>query len=634
MKENLLSSYSFLASLNENGTDLYKAVYIPMCKRAISLYAKDHTSGTDVQIQEIIKKNFSIDIPLLVTRRLINKVSEDLSRKDKEKFDFKIFEQGKSFQFKSFAFNKIEECYEREQRNANALQFAFETFLKEKEVSVNETPTFSLFILRYKNRLSSFLSGKTISLEGVVEEESYMVHARFLQFIEKNNDELYKVVRRVFVGSLIASYLESEMDVSAKSENKINYYLDTKIVLEALDLQEEESTKPTQELLRLIKSTGGTIRILDVTVAEIHSIIDAAVQRFNKETPTTTINEACVRNDKNKTWLLKLKGNLEKILSEQLQANISKVSETDIKKYSESDDVKQLKKIWFRKNAAEHDVIAYLYVREKRKQDSNKKLYQKASSWFVSENSRLLNFNIERKLNGNANEVILPQELTSLLFLQNPQKYSPQISNIGLNELISQTLTDEYPSRDIINEFDTAIHENVDITEAEYEYLASEISQYSTIQLQKLVEQSVSNPETFKFNIHNIIANTKKQKSTEEEKRKKQREIDEKEKNELKSNNADLIQKLSDISRQLSDLQLSVESEKQQRILKQRKIQKFTRISMLIAFPLAIIIFIVLKFVNIEDVFDKVLKFIMSAGGLWGFGNLVVNIVSKIINKK
>ena len=118
MKENLLSSYSFLASLNENGTDLYKAVYIPMCKRALSLFAKEHSTGKDENIQAIIRENFSIDIPLLVTRKLIHKVSDDLSRRDKGKFDFKIFEDGKSFQFKSFAFNKIEECYEREKRNA------------------------------------------------------------------------------------------------------------------------------------------------------------------------------------------------------------------------------------------------------------------------------------------------------------------------------------------------------------------------------------------------------------------------------------------------------------------------------------------------------------------------------------
>lgn len=597
MNENLLSSYSFLASLNENGTDLYKAVYIPMCKRAISLYAKQHTAGTDQKIQEVIKNSFSIDIPLLVTRKLICRVYDDLSRRDKEKFDFKLFEQGKSFQFKSFAFDKIEECYEKEQRKTNALQCAFETFIKDLDVSVKESPTFSSFILRNKKRLSSFLSGKVQTLDEIIEDESYMQHARFLQFIEKNNDELYNVVKRIFVGSIIASYIEAEVDVSAKSEDKISYYLDTKVVLEALDLQEEENTIPTKELLSLIENTGGIIRILDVTIAEIHSIIEGAIRTFNKETPTTTINEACVRNGKNKTWLTLFNGNLEKNIVEQLHANISKVSESDIAKYSESEDVKLLKQIWFRKNAAEHDVIAYLYVRDRRKQDSNKKIYQKASCWFVTENGRLCSFNISRKLNGYANEVILPHELTSLLFLKNPQKYSPKVSSIALNELIAQTITEEYPSKDIINEFDIAIRDNTDITGTDYECLVSEISQFSTTQLQKLLEKSVSNQETFRSDIHNIIAKSKKNKSSDEEKRKKQRELVEQEKNELIQNNQELIREIAAISQQLTDSQTTYEAERQQRdvTISQYKLADWKRPRYLICFVslmVCIVIFI------------------------------------------
>lgn len=629
MNENLLSSYSFLASLNENGTDLYKAVYIPMCKRAISLYAKDYSLGTDENIQSVIKSNFSIDIPLLVTRKLICKVSEDLSRKDKEKFDFKIFEQGKSFQFKSFAFDKIEECYEKEQRNANALQLAFETFLNEKNLSAKDLPSFSSFILKYKNRLSSFLSGKNQSIEEVIQEESFMFHARFLQFIEKNNDALYKVVKRVFVGSIIASYIEAEIDVAARLEDKVSYYLDSKVVLEALDLQEEENTTPTKELLKLIENTGGIIRILDVTVAEIHSIIEAAIHSFNKETPNTTINEACLRKGKNKTWLIQFNGNLEKNLIELLHANISKVSESDIKEYSKSEDVKLLKKIWYRKNAAEHDVIAYLYVRDRRKQDSNKKLYQKASCWFITENNRLCNFNISRKINGYTNEVILPQELTSLLFLKNPQKYSQSISSIGLNELIAQTITDEYPSKDIINEFDIAIRENSNISESDYECLALEISQYSTSQLQLLLEQSVSDPEAFRSDIHKIIANTKKKKSAEEEKRRKQREIDEQEKNKLRLDNADLIKKIEDISKQMSDLQLSVESKRQDKIKIQKKRKKILIISMIIAFGAFAAVLIIQHSATVTDWVNDALNWIKGASGLWGLISLIITIFKK-----
>ena len=43
------------------------------------------------------------------------------------------------------------------------------------------------------------------------------------------------------MGSIIASYIESDMDVNAKPESKATYFLDSKIVLEALDLQNQDS---------------------------------------------------------------------------------------------------------------------------------------------------------------------------------------------------------------------------------------------------------------------------------------------------------------------------------------------------------------------------------------------------------
>ena len=43
----------------------------------------------------------------------------------------------------------------------------------------------------------------------------------------------------------------------------------------------------------------------------------------------------------------------------------------------------------------------------------------------------------------------MPEELTSLLFLKNPQKLAKKVSQIGLNELIAQTLSEEYASKSL-----------------------------------------------------------------------------------------------------------------------------------------------------------------------------------------
>lgn len=601
MENKILTSYSFIASLNETGTDMYKAVYIPLCKRAMSLFAQKSTQGKDIDIQSIIKKEYGIEIPLIITQKLIVAIGKDLSRNEREKFEYQCFESGKSFQFTSYIFTQLEESYDRERRQANALQIAFEEYVKTEFKDAEKILPFADFILKYKNELSSFLSGRNKNTNELDINDSYMPHVRFLQYIESNNDVLYKVVEHIFIGAIIASYIEANIDVEAKAGKCVTYFLDTKIVLEALNLQNQEDTRPTLELLQLIRDSGGDLRVLDITLNEIQGIINTAINNFNKRNPTTTINEACNRIGKNKTWLTTINGQLEQYITEELKVNVSRISDSDIKEYSASEDTEALQKIWYRKNAAAHDVIAYLFVRKRRKQDNNRILIQKASCWFVTANKRLCKFNISRKENGYPCETILPQELTSLLFLQNPHKYSREVSTIGLGELIAQTLFDEYPSKDIINEFDTAIRENTNISQEDYKILLSAVSQQSTSKLQNLLEERVENSDKFISDVHTIIAHERKKQLDSEQQRKnavEQHSRDEEEKNNLKTANKELADKLNVISKQIAELQRTsqLEKEKNQTLsednkklkLEKWKLPRYISFSILLCFCIAV----------------------------------------------
>lgn len=637
--KNTLTSYSFLAALNENGTDLYNAVYLPLCKRALAIHTKENTHGTSNDIKKVMKDEFGIDMPLLVVQKLIVAIANGMSRKQKEKSDFKYFEKGKSFQCNSYVFNDLEQAYETERRQANALQEAFEVFVKSQDAdSEGEMPSFASFIDRYKNELSSFLSGKTKSLNVDV-NSSFMSHVRFLQYIETNNDTLFRVAERIFMGSIIASYIESDMDVNAKPESKVTYFLDSKIVLEALDLQNAEDTLPIRELMKLIRETGGTVKVLDVTVNEIQSIISSAINNYNKDNPTTTVNEACLRIKQNKTWLTKINGNLGNYLTDTLKVEITKVSENDIKDFTNSEDTKQLQKIWYRKNTAAHDVIVYLYVRKRRKSNSINTFIQKASYWFVTANGRLCDFNMSRKENGYPNETILPQELTSLLFLQNPKKYGERVSTIGLNELIAQTLSDEYPSRDILNEFDSAIRENVNISDNDYRLVLSAVSQQSTKQLQKLLDESVSSKDKFNSEIHQIIAKERNRQNKEKKERDeavKEYTLSVKEKAELSGKNRELEDKLAALSKQVSDMQESNKRNEEEVNKKEKQRIKRNRIIYSILITLIIILVLILVQITIVDLKEwvkKSIKLIVSLGGLWTFVGLIITIVSKCKNK-
>ena len=634
MNDNVLTSYSFLAALSENETDIYKTVYLPLFKRAISSYAAKKSSkesnsiqGTDIDIQSIILEEYGIEVPILIVRKLIKAVGTSLSKKERNIFKFDTFEDGKAFQFTNYNYFSTEEIYDRERRNAQALQQAFEDYLKSENLSEKNIPSFSQFIDKNKCNLSSFFSGKNCLIHDV--EGSFMAHVNFLQHIEGGYHYLYQTAERIYLGSVIASFLETGVDLESKIDDNILYYLDTQIVLEALDLQKAEDTLPTQELLKLIRATGGKIRLLDITINEIHKIIELAINNYSKSHPTTTVNEACVRIGKNKTWLISINGKLESFIKAELQVDIDGILETKMNLYSRSEDVNLLKQTRIHKSTAIHDVAAYLHVRDRR--EGNIRLFQKAKYWFVTANKKLADFNISRKTNGFVNETIMPEELTSLLFLKNPQKLAKKVSQIGLNELIAQTLSEEYASKELINEIDIAIKESADLSAEDYNILFSSIALQSTNKIQKLLEE-ISDKRKFNESIHNLIEKERtKQAKSKEEKIQRQKQFEEvnHEKLSLEEKLKNLEAKLSQGEKERKEQQeriRKIEEQQAESLLKRKKAQRSFWLALGGLILSAVIFLVALYYPTLFSGMKDFIKGIASLGGVWGLISLIINI--------
>ena len=634
MNDNVLTSYSFLAALSENETDIYKTVYLPLFKRAISSYAAKKSSkesnsiqGTDIDIQSIILEEYGIEVPILIVRKLIKAVGTSLSKKERNIFKFDTFEDGKAFQFTNYNYFSTEEIYDRERRNAQALQQAFEDYLKSENLSEKNIPSFSQFIDKNKCNLSSFFSGKNCLIHDV--EGSFMAHVNFLQHIEGGYHYLYQTAERIYLGSVIASFLETGVDLESKIDDNIIYYLDTQIVLEALDLQKAEDTLPTQELLKLIRATGGKIRLLDITINEIHKIIELAINNYSKSHPTTTVNEACVRIGKNKTWLISINGKLESFIKAELQVDIDGILETKMNLYSRSEDVNLLKQTRIHKSTAIHDVAAYLHVRDRR--EGNIRLFQKAKYWFVTANKKLADFNISRKTNGFVNETIMPEELTSLLFLKNPQNLAKKVSQIGLNELIAQTLSEEYASKELINEIDIAIKESADLSAEDYNILFSSIALQSTNKIQKLLEE-ISDKRKFNESIHNLIEKERtKQAKSKEEKIQRQKQFEEvnHEKLSLEEKLKNLEAKLSQGEKERKEQQeriRKIEEQQAESLLKRKKAQRSFWLALGGLILSAVIFLVALYYPTLFSGMKDFIKGIASLGGVWGLISLIINI--------
>lgn len=238
--ENILTGYCFLAALTENQNDLFNHVYVPICKRALSFYSlKVSTHGTAVDIQSIIKDEYGIEVPQLVVKKLINATFKSLSNRAKRKFEFKVFQNGEQFEIQKYMFNNLEIQYKKGQRNAKYIQAAFEAYLEAENIELDKIPSFADFLNKNKKHLASFFKNST-SINGENLEKTYIHHVQFLEYIDTSNNNLFEIAKGLYIGSIVASFLESGIDLEPKFESNEIYYLDTPIILKALDLQKEE----------------------------------------------------------------------------------------------------------------------------------------------------------------------------------------------------------------------------------------------------------------------------------------------------------------------------------------------------------------------------------------------------------
>lgn len=623
MDSNLLTSYYFLAALAENNTDIYDSVYVPLCKRCLYRISADKNEGTHLDVQKKLLEDYGLDVPEDIVRQLLVRISHRLSMIERRAYGFNLMDNGRCFQFNEFSYNKMEDTYNSIRRGAGALEDAFQEFVR----SQGQDPTipFQNFIDAHKHKLSSFFNNKS---EDPDVEEEYLLHAKFLRKIEYSHHELYKAAEKAYLGSIIAAYLESGVNVEAKQDSGVVYFLDTRVLFEILDLQDPESTKPARDLLGLIKNTGGKPRVLSITITEMTEILKRELSLYDLKNPTTTIGDACKRRQLKKTLLVNLQARLAEELKKQHDIDSDTLSETKILQYRESSDVSKLVNTGYAPSNARHDVSAYLTVRERRSLQS---FLQKQDYWFVTANKRLCAFN-EKHKTGAFPEIILSSELTSLLFLRNPKQYASLVSSKGLSALIALTLTEEFADRDLINQFDSAVRAKVDVTEEDYNLLLNYLATESTKRINSLIDNVRNNSaDVASQHVHEMVNKARAEKEQDSQ---TMREVEEeKDKAVLERRKQDGIN--SELERRLAEFEQKWNSAIKKLDSQEQDIARFKRINRRWYFVFISIAILVAGYflLQIEDLcgwFKEALKWVMGLSGFWGFGSFVLNLWGKI----
>lgn len=260
---------------------------------------------------------------------------------------------------------------------------------------------------------------------------------RFLFWLKESNVELYNIANDIFWGSIIAGFLKrNKADINIKSSDCVEYFLDSSLVLAALDLDNIDNVKYAQELLEIIINSGNTPKIHALTIREINYIL-SSVEKEQGPRPNTAIEDAYHRRNLSPSKILQIRNNLSKLISDK-GIVIFPVSENELDKieveYKNKRSVKELEK--FRKKNYNngirdiHDVYLRDFISKKRKDIVS---IEKINAYFVSLNSDLiLYFSKQDTLP----LLLHPAKIVIDLWIHN--SHSSLIKKNGLTEVMSR----------------------------------------------------------------------------------------------------------------------------------------------------------------------------------------------------
>ncbi len=312
-------NYSLLAALvNEPNANLYDDVIYHVLGYTISSMAEayidreHHYSTTDVQME--IKKEVGIEIPVSIIRSTLISISKkggdvSISFIGEKKSRFLI---GRSWDAArtSYVSGKAQKLEDRKKQLESQYQIYLQNNRYATEMTIED------FLRQYMEEVLSFLKGKN---DTYINGE-YVHIARFLSYIRSSDPRLFEVVCDIVWGAMIAGLLrDGETKVEQEEvrgvPKKTKYFLDTPIVMAALDLSRESNVSQAKDLIRVIKGSGGDILVHQLTYEEIDSILFSVIEA-GAPYKLNDLAEAYTRRGLERADIVLIKERLEILLKE------------------------------------------------------------------------------------------------------------------------------------------------------------------------------------------------------------------------------------------------------------------------------------------------------------------------------
>lgn len=417
------------------GADFYKDIYFPLIKYSIMSIYYDNDSKEKhydvLALQEKIKEKAGIPIPLHVLKASVCA----LSRKGDES-GIHIYEGGNYFKVSgSFAIglDTIESNADQISSQYRKLELFFAEYLESEKLTSSKS--LKEFLQNNTVEVLDYLNN--ITATSVVNQD-YVNVVRFLDWIKEAKPEYYQVAENLLWGSIVAGFLQrSNTNLGIKTIEKVDYYLDSSLVLSLLGLDSDQNVAYAKDLTRIITDAGSTVKVHAITIREIKRILEQ-VELSQGPRRGSSIEMAWAQQDLALSDILRIRNRLAPLLEEN-NVVILPLSDNELDRielqYRNNYDVRLLaEKRGYRTEELVRE-IHDIYMRDfVQGLNQGGTVLEKQSAYFVSLNSDLVEFSHREQ--GITMSVIHAAKVVMNLWLHSTK-----------SELIKKTVLSEVMSR-------------------------------------------------------------------------------------------------------------------------------------------------------------------------------------------
>lgn len=272
MNQHMLINYGIIRSFHDSGKSVIDTL-MPFVEYGLSQTSKlRHDHYDKASLKQIILDETGISIKDLTLSNLLKK----LERKN----IIQLFDHNQYFRIKQSQKIHISEYLD----NIDSSKRKLNKFIaKYREYSKDERDDTLLKDFLFEVIKCKHIKYGIAADQDVPDLSKYDTMFSFIEYIQYQDDELFKIFQDINFGYTLCSLVEKEEQIDKIKLKDFIIYLDSNFILRLLDLQEECYSNETKELFDLLSQSGAKLKVFEETLIEVISVIEFYKQRYIHE---------------------------------------------------------------------------------------------------------------------------------------------------------------------------------------------------------------------------------------------------------------------------------------------------------------------------------------------------------------